>query len=97
MVAESVAMGGGRRRGFTNNGGPAGARWARHIDELIEDAREYNDFNMQVDEEMATYVRRRDDGARQCRCRDIQCDRCGRCVLWAQERKGKKEVSWTET
>ena len=26
------------------------------IDELIDDAREYDDFNIQVDEEMATYV-----------------------------------------
>ena len=25
------------------------------IDELIDDAREYDDFNIQVDEEMATY------------------------------------------
>ena len=34
------------------------AKWAEEVDmdELIEDAREYDDFNMQMDEELAMYM-----------------------------------------
>ena len=63
------------------------------IDELIEDAREYNeynDFNMQVDEEMATYME--DEMLEQ---RDVDAEMCSvnsvtdECVLKQGSRKMK--------
>ena len=51
------------------------------IDELIDDAREYDDFNIQVDEEMATYMddemmERGDADAEMCSVNDVS-DVCG--------------------
>ena len=57
----------GRKRGAeesndeevcSDDDGDESVKWAEEVDmdELIEDAREYDDFNMQMDEELAMYM-----------------------------------------